>query len=63
MSNDTNGTGEQTLYAQIVASFYDDAAESELQLARLTKEAMDTMSDEEWDALCAELMGGKSHAE
>lgn len=47
--------GDTSLTEQIVAAYYDTSHESELRLARLTKKAMETMSDEEWSALCARL--------
>lgn len=47
-----------SLAEQIRAAYYDTSKESELRLARLTKKAMETMSDEEWNALCVELGSG-----
>lgn len=50
---------DQSLYEQVRDAYYSDAPESELALARLSKEAMETMDEDEWDALCAELLGAK----
>jgi hypothetical protein len=43
---------------RIRAAYYDTSKDAELRLARLTKKAMETMSDEEWSALCVELGSG-----
>lgn len=48
---------DKPLYEQVVDAYHSDAPESELELARLSKEAMESMEDDEWDALCAELLG------
>lgn len=53
-------SSETSLAEQIKAAYYDDSRESELRLARLTKRAMETMRDDEWHALCAELGLGVS---
>ncbi|HET8843268.1 MAG TPA: hypothetical protein VFN35_17530 [Ktedonobacteraceae bacterium] len=49
----------RTLYNQVRDAYYSETAESELELARLSQEAMETMEDDEWEALCAELLGAK----
>jgi hypothetical protein len=49
---------EISLVEQIRAAYYDTSKASELRLARLTKKAMETMSDEEWSALCVDLGSG-----
>lgn len=59
MNLHTPGQDDQPLYQQVVNAYHSDAPESELELARLSQEAMDTMDDDEWDALCAELLGAK----
>jgi len=50
---------DKPLYELVVEAYYSETPESELERARLSKEAMDTMEDDEWDALCAELLGAK----
>lgn len=49
-------SSEVSLAEQIKVAYYDSSQESELRLARLTKKAAQTMSDEEWNALCATLV-------
>jgi hypothetical protein len=51
-------TSEISLAEQIRAAYYDTSKDAELRFARLTKKAMNTMSDEEWSALCVELGSG-----
>lgn len=63
MRNPSHQPKDKSLYEQVVAAYNSDTPESELELARLSKEALETMNDEEWDALCAELMGGRHYAE
>lgn len=54
-----NRNDGKTLHDQVVDAYHSDSPESELELARLSKEAMEMMDDDEWDALCSELLGAK----
>jgi hypothetical protein len=51
------------LYDQVKAAFFDTSLESYELFKQLSEQAMETMEDDEWDALYAELMGGKRYAE
>lgn len=55
----TSGQNDTPLHKQVVDAYYSEAPESELELARLSKEAMETMEDDEWETLCSELLGAK----
>jgi hypothetical protein len=51
----------RALCAEIKVAYFGDSEESQRLLAQLTLDAIEILSDEEWDALYADLLGGQAN--